>query len=259
MFTISASKFKQILEIFRDEMSKQSDLKDIDLANYNLLLEISELYETVEFLIHNKISNPIPAISRLLFERYIYILFLNNKGKYANDRAKRYLDYREYEIQKYHEFVYCDDTNETSFSAIRNYVNIRKNDSEFSNIFNVNNLQLTENKYKKNFTNIGKMKINKLNWYFQTDEYKNNSDGDKVQIRLYNFRDLCYYLGFPVYYHICYKNFSSNIHGSASLRSKIKGSLNKTSNKNSYDDLPINIIAYCINRLYAMFDYKPPV
>lgn len=253
MFIVNASTFKQIIEFVKDQMAQQSSLKDIDLANYNLLLEVSELYQTVEILIHNNINNPIPALSRLLFERYIYILFLNEKKQYTNDRATRYLDYREYEIQKYHEFVYRDDTKEISFSNLRSYININKNDSKYSDAFNVHNLISTESNYRANFTNIDNMKTDKLKWYTQTDDYKNNSDGDKVPNKLYNFKDLCYYLGYPVYYHICYKNFSSNIHGSASLRSTIKDSLNKNSNGNSYDELPIKIIAYCINGLYAMF------
>lgn len=126
MFTVDASTFKQEVERVRDLMSQQYNLKDIHLANYNLLLEVSELYETVELLIQNEIYIPIPALSRQLFERYIYILFLNDKEQYANDRATRYLDYREYEIQKYHEFVYRDDTNEISFSNLRSYININK-------------------------------------------------------------------------------------------------------------------------------------
>lgn len=253
MFIVNASTFKQIIEFVKDQMAQQSSLKDIDLANYNLLLEISELYETVELLIQNEIHKPIPALSRQLFERYIYILFLNDKKQYANDRAKRYLDYREYEIQKYHEFVYRDDTNEISFSNVRSYININKNDSEYLDAFNVDNLKSTESNYRANFTNIDHMNTNKLKWYFQTNEYKENSNGDKVPNKLYNFKDLCDYLGYPVYYYICYKNFSSNIHGSASLRSTIKHSINSQSNKNGNIVLSINIIAYSINRLYAMF------
>lgn len=75
MFIVNASTFKQEVERVRDLMAQQSSLKDIDLANYNLLLEISELYETVELLIQNEIHKPIPALSRQLFERYIYIFF----------------------------------------------------------------------------------------------------------------------------------------------------------------------------------------
>ncbi|HDP4173521.1 TPA: hypothetical protein P6O31_002459 [Staphylococcus aureus] len=254
MFTVDASTFKQEVERFRDLMSQQYNLKDIHLANYNLFLEVSELYETVEILIHNNINNPIPALCRLLFERYIYILFLNEKKQYTNDRAKRYLDYREYEIQKYHEFVYRDDTNEISFSNVRSFININKNDSEYSEAFNVHNLKSTESNYRANFTNIDHMNTDKLKWYFQTNEYKENSNGDKVPNKLYNFKDLCDYLGYPVYYYICYKNFSSNIHGSASLRSTIKHSINSQSNKNGNIVLSINIIAYSINRLYAMFE-----
>lgn len=253
MFTVDASTFKQEVERFRDLISQQYNLKDIHLANYNLFLEVSELYETVEILIHNNINNPIPALSRLLFERYIYILFLNEKKQYTNDRAKRYLDYREYEIQKYHEFVYRDDTNEISFSNVRSYININKNDSEYLDAFNVDNLKSTESNYRANFTNIDHMNTDKLKWYFQTNEYKENSNGDKVPNKLYNFKDLCDYLGYPVFYYICYKNFSSNIHGSASLRSTIKHSINSQSNKNGNIVLSINIIAYSINRLYAMF------
>ncbi len=254
MFRVNASTFKQIIEFVKDQMAQQSSLKDINLANYNLLLDISELYETVELLIQNEIHKPIPALSRQLFERYIYILFLNDKEQYANDRAKRYLDYTEYEIQKFHEFIYRDDFKNVSFSSIREYLSIEKNDSKFSNEFNANNLKLAESEYRKNFTNIEKMETKYLKWYFQTDEYKEESNGDKVPKKLYSFKDLCYYLKYPVYYHICYKNFSSNIHGSASLRSTIKHSINTKSNKNSYIELSISIIAYCINRLYAMFE-----
>lgn len=75
MFTVDASTFKQEVERVRDLMSQQYNLKDIHLANYNLLLEVSELYETVELLIQNEIYIPIPALSRQLFERYIYIIF----------------------------------------------------------------------------------------------------------------------------------------------------------------------------------------
>lgn len=254
MFTVDASTFKQEVERVRDLMSQQYNLKDIHLANYNLLLEVSELYETVEILIHNNINNPIPALSRLLFERYIYILFLNEKKQYTNDRATRYLDYREYEIQKYHEFVYRDDTNEISFSNLRSYININKNDSEYSDAFNVHNLISTESNYRANFTNIDNMKTDKLKWYFQTNEYKKDSVGNNVPINLYNFKELCDYLGFPVYYYICYKNFSSNIHASATLRESIKKRIDNDSIDKGYTQLSINIIAYCINRLYAMFE-----
>lgn len=254
MFTVDASTFKQEVERVRDLMSQQYNLKDIHLANYNLLLEVSELYETVEILIHNNINNPIPALSRLLFERYIYILFLNEKKQYTNDRATRYLDYREYEIQKYHEFVYRDDTNEISFSNLRSYININKNDSEYSDAFNVPNLKSTESNYRANFTNIDNMKTDKLKWYFQTNEYKKDSVGNNVPINLYNFKELCDYLGFPVYYYICYKNFSSNIHASATLRESIKKRIDNDSIDKGYTQLSINIIAYCINRLYAMFE-----
>lgn len=184
----------------------------------------------------------------------IYILFLNDKEQYANDRATRYLDYREYEIQKYHEFVYRDDTNEISFSNLRSYININKNDSEYSDAFNVHNLISTESNYRANFTNIDNMKTDKLKWYFQTNEYKENSNGDKVPNKLYNFKDLCDYLGYPVYYYICYKNFSSNIHASATLRESIKKRIDDDSIDKGYTQLSINIIAYCINRLYAMFE-----
>ena len=44
MFTVDASTFKQEVERVRDLMSQQYNLKDIHLANYNLLLEVSELY-----------------------------------------------------------------------------------------------------------------------------------------------------------------------------------------------------------------------
>ncbi|WP_433912025.1 DUF5677 domain-containing protein (plasmid) [Staphylococcus sp. LKG4-2] len=253
MFIVNASTFKQIIEFVKDQMAQQSSLKDIDLANYNLLLEISELYETVELLIQNEIHKPIPALSRQLFERYIYILFLNDKEQYANDRAKRYLDYREYEIQRYHEYVYRDDTNEISFSNLRSYININKNDSEYSDAFNVPNLKSTESNYRANFTNIDNMKTNKLKWYFQTNEYKKDSVGNNVPNNLYNFKDLCDYLGFPVYYYICYKNFSSNIHASATLRESIKKRIDNDSIDKGYTQLSISIIAYCINRLYAMF------
>lgn len=253
MFTVDASTFKQEVERFRDLMSQQNNLKDIDLANYNLLFEVSELYETVEILIHNNINNPIPALSRLLFERYIYIKFLNDKKQYANARATRYLDYREYEIQKYHEFVYRDDTNEISFSNLRGYININKNDSEYSDAFNVQNLKTTESNYRANFTNIDNMKTDKLKWYFQTNEYKKGSDGNNVPINLYNFKDLCDYLDFPVYYHICYKNFSSSIHASATLRESIKKRIDKEPIDKGNTQLSIEIIADIINSLYAMF------
>lgn len=253
MFTVTASTFKRIVESVAHQMSQQSSLTDKDLANYNLLFEISELYETVEILIQNKINSPLPALSRLVFERYIYIKFLNEDHQYVDDRAKRYLDQTEYDVQKYHEFIYKEDSEDVSHSSIRNYLDINISDINFSKEFNNSNLIQTENNYRSNFTNIENTKTKSLTWYLQTDKYKTTPEGNNEPIKLNNFKDLCYYLGFPVYYHICYKNFSSNIHGSASLRSTIRNSLDKLYNENSYIDLSINIIAYCINRLYAMF------
>ncbi|MBC2921938.1 DUF5677 domain-containing protein [Staphylococcus saprophyticus] len=247
MFIVTASEFKERINIVADVMSEQTSLKDIDLANYNLLLEVSELYESIELLINNQHNTTLPALARILFERYIYIMFLNKSKNYANDRAKKYLDYSEYEIQKYHEFVYLNDTKETSYSDIRNYIGINQNDNKFSQAFNMNNLTMKKNKFRNGFTNINNKNFK---WYSQTDEYETDDKGNNVPIELYNFKDLCYHLGFPVYYHICYKNFSSNIHGSASLRSVIEDSLYEKPNN---VDLSISIVAFVINRLSDMF------
>lgn len=83
------------------------NIKDTQLANYNLLKEIDDLYSDYYTLYKSNQYTTLPSLTRLLFEKFIYLTYINKEAEQTvNIRAKRYLDRSEYDLQKFHEYVF---------------------------------------------------------------------------------------------------------------------------------------------------------
>ncbi|MDK9864247.1 DUF5677 domain-containing protein [Staphylococcus equorum] len=243
--------FKQVIDNYFSELSIIDDinLNDLHLANYNLLKEIDDIYDGYCTLYKcNKIEN-LPPLTRILFERLIYLLYINqNTEEPKIRRAERYLDRTVYETQKFHEYLY-DNSNNNNSNKIRDFFGTDLFNSNMVNLYTPQLLNKAKNKYELNFQEVKKIKNHK--WYEYTDKYFINKKGEGQPLKLMSFRDLCDYLGYPVFYHICYKNFSSNVHTAASLREEIYKSLrlNTTLKKPSYYNLSISLTNIIIGEL----------
>ncbi|RBA02385.1 DUF5677 domain-containing protein [Staphylococcus arlettae] len=252
--TTDYMEFKRVIDNYFNELSKLDDnnLNDLHLANYNLLKEIDDIYGGFCTLYkHNKIEN-LPPITRILFERFIYLLYINqNTEEPQIRRAKRYLDRTVYETQKFHDYIYSNSNNNAN--EIRNFFGTHLHNSYMAMLYNSQLLNTAKNEYELNFQEV--KKINDHKWYEYTDKYFKNKKGKGQPRRLMNFKDLCDYLGYPVFYHICYKNFSSDVHTAASSREDIRSSLrNQTTLKNSsYYNLSISLTNIIIGNLLNLF------
>lgn len=234
--------FKQVIDNYFSELSIIDDinLNDLHLANYNLLKEIDDIYDGYCTLYKcNKIEN-LPPLSRILFERLMYLFYINqNTEEPKIRRAKRYLDRTVYETQKFHDYIYSNSNNNAN--EIREFFGTNLHNSNMAMLYNSQLLKTAKNEYELNFQEV--KKINDHKWYEYTDKYFKNKKGKGQPRRLMSFKDLCDYLGYPVFYHICYKNFSSDVHTAASSREDIHRSLryNTTLKKSNYYNLSISL------------------
>lgn len=246
---INYKDFQATIKLFFDEISKLDDvnLNDLELANYNLLKEIDDIYKGYCTLYnHNEIEN-LPSLTRILFERLMYLLYINHDTEEPKElRAKRYLDRTVYDTQVFNKYIY-DESPDTNSKKIREHFDIELYDPFFELQYNLHLLEKAKKEYELNFQEVEKIKSHK--WYEYTDKFTKNKKGEFKAVKLYNFKDLCDYfddyfddnIDYSVYYHICYKNFSSDIHTAASSREEIRNSLrtNTALKKPSYYNLSI--------------------
>lgn len=231
------------------------NIKDTQLANYNLLKEIDDLYSDYYTLYKSNQYTTLPSLTRLLFEKFIYLTYINKEAEQTvNIRAKRYLDRSEYDLQKFHEYVYKE--NNGNSKILRSTLINSDYESIFQDKFSEEKLEQAKKEYSLNFQEVKKIKDHK--WYAYTDDYKIMDNGDGKARILHSFKELCDYLNYPVFYHICYKNFSDDIHGSANLRDEILKSIqtNKPFKNPSYFYLSILITNYIVVRIHEMIEKK---
>lgn len=249
--------FHNILQKYFSVLYKleEINIKDTHLANYNILKEIDDLYFDYYTLYKANQYSTLPALTRLLFEKFIYLVYINKDSEQTvNIRAKRYLDRSEYDLQKFHEYVHK--INDKDSENLRSTLINPRSESIFQNQFSADKLERAKKEYSHNFQTVKNVKYHK--WYAYTDDFEILKNGNGKAVILQNFKDLCNHLNYPIFYHICYKNFSNDIHGSANLRSEIIKSIeNKEPFKNpSYYYLSILITNYIVIRIKDMIEKK---
>ncbi|UTG99647.1 DUF5677 domain-containing protein [Macrococcoides canis] len=71
------------------DLKKESEIDDKDIALIQLIDLFSSHYQSLEVLIKNNSYNSLSIIARLLFEIYIYIIYILEKD--SINRSKRFL------------------------------------------------------------------------------------------------------------------------------------------------------------------------
>lgn len=253
---INYKDFKEKIKLMFDDISGLDDnnLNDLELANYSLLKKIDDIYDDYCTLYDFNKFGSLPSLTRILFERFMYLMYINHDTIESKEiRAKRYLDRTVYDTQVFNKYVY-DESTQTNSKKIREHFDIDLSEPSLELQYNPHLLEKAKIEYELNFQNVKDIKNHK--WYEYTDKF--TKDGKSV--KLHNLKELCDYfdeyydndLNYSVYYHICYKNFSSDIHTAASSREEIRNSLrtNKKLKDSSYYNLSIALTNVIMIRIF---------